>query len=970
MGHINHDDLRRMVKDGMVDGIELNLDSKPEFCTTCIQAKATRKPFPRLSTSERATCYGQKIVSDLWGPSPVKSLGGKEYSICFQDQFTHEEKIYFSAEKSKTFNIYKKYEAWVKTQRKGNIETLGTDRGGEFTSKEFTTHLENAGTIRHLTVHDSPASNSASERGNRTHMDATRAILFASGLPKFLWAEAKQHIVWLRNRVPTRTLTYNKTPYELATGKKPNLSDLHDWGCTAWAKRTKMDKLTSRVEEGRFVGYDAESKGYRIYWPDKKVISVERDVYFNKDEILVPETVQIDGETSTDTLPSSKVTRTPTNTQNEPSIVKDNPEHQTETTHIENIQPEPSEPTPNSSPSTPESAPPPKRVHRDGLDEPEPGTGRGFRTRKPQGFYKAYHDGKIAKATVTEAAALIDDDETSESERVDTSLDDLEWPHEWDEYAMFAGNKPNTLNKALGRTNKSHDWFNATEAELTQIEKLNTWDIVDAPKDANVVKSRYVFRYKRDAAGNVIKYKAQLVAKGYTQVYGVDYYETFAPVVKHTTLRALLSIAAKRGSTIHQADVKNAYLNAKLKETIYMELPPHYSQFRNLTETAKTYHRPVCKLKKSLYGTKQGTREWYQKVRKVFGELKYNVSEADEAVFYKIKGDYYTIVAAATDDFTIIADSLDAAQSIKNQLNDRFELVDLGEISWLLGISIVHDLNAHTISLSQQAYIDHILTRMNLVDAKPAATPLDPGIDLSYDSPAVSVQRLTPLEKSKYREGIGSLMYVTIGSRPDISFAVTTLSRFVESPRTTHLITMKRVFRYLKTTCDLRLVLEGNNLDLVGYSNADWASQMDRHSISRYAFFLSGGAISWSSKKQPIITLSSTESEYVALTHAAKEMIWLRKLVTEVIQPLLSASTIFCDNQGAITLSKDATFHAHTKHIDTRFHFIHQTINSKVIALTYCPTDDMIADVFTKSLVRPKLDKFSCLLGLRYPHSA
>ena len=214
-------------------------------------------------------------------------------------------------------------------------------------------------------------------------------------------------------------------------------------------------------------------------------------------------------------------------------------------------------------------------------------------------------------------------------------------------------------------------------------------------------------------------------------------------------------------------------------------------------------------------------------------------------------------------------------------------------------------------------------------------------------------------------------MYVCIGSRPDISYTVTTLSHFVESPRTTHLLAMRRVFKYLKGTRDLRLVLGGNNLDLVGYSDADWASQMDRHSISGYAFYLGNGAISWSSKKQPIITLSSTESEYVALTHAAKELIWLRKLVMEIIQPILSSpSTLFCNNQGAITLSKDATFHARTKHIDTCFHFIRQTIYSKISTLIYCPTDDMVADIFTKSLARPKLEKFRHLLGLRYQRSA
>jgi hypothetical protein len=973
MGHINHEDLRCMVRDRTVTGIELDPDSKPEFCSTCVQAKAARKPFPKKSSTERATRYGEKVVSDLWGPSPVKSMGGKYYSICFQDESTHEEKIYFTVKKSEAFDYYKKYEAWVKVQRKARIETLGTDRGGEFTSEEFNTHLENAGTVRHLTVHDSPPSNGASERGNRTHMESTRAMLIASGLPKYLWAETKRHAVWLRNRTSTKALPHGKTPYEMATGQKPDLSDLREWGCTAWIKRLHTNKLAPRAEEGRFVGYDTESKGYRIYWPNKKSVSVERDVYFNKDEILSPGTVQIEGETDFLTPPSSQVSKTQNVTLQTPEDVINDSEPQNEATHPENDalappEPPPAQPNaPNTIPFPPATPnPPPKRVRDDGLIPPEPGTGRGHRARQPEGFYKALNDRKITgTALEASAAAIVDDDELLEQGGVEIDDDVGGWQADWEDMALFAGNEPNTLNEALGRVAESRVWLDATEAELAQIEKLDTWDIVEAPTDANVVQSRYVFRYKRDAAGTVVKHKVRLVAKGYTQVYGIDYHDTFAPVVKHTTLRVLLSMAAQRGSIIHQADVKNAYLNAELKETIYMELPPQYSRFRSLTKKAKTFHRPVCKLKKSLYGTKQGAREWYQKIRGVFSAFGYSISAADEAVFFKIQGEHYTIVAAATDDFTIVANSIDAVQLIKTQLNDQFELVDLGEISWLLGISITRDLNAHTISLGQQAYIDHILTRMKLAGAKPVATPLEPGIDLNLDSPAVSIQSLSPSEKAEYREGIGSLMYVCVGSRPDISYAVTTLSRFVESPRSTHLIAMRRVFRYLKATRDLRLVLGGDNCDLIGYSDADWASQMDRHSISGYAFYIGNGAVSWSSKKQPIVTLSSTESEYVALTHAAKELIWLRKLITEIIQPILSPSSLLCDNQGAISLSKDATFHARTKHIDTRFHFIRQTVDLQITSLTYCPTDDMVADIFTKSLARPKLEKFRHLLGLR-----
>ena len=307
---------------------------------------------------------------------------------------------------------------------------------------------------------------------------------------------------------------------------------------------------------------------------------------------------------------------------------------------------------------------------------------------------------------------------------------------------------------------------------------------------------------------------------------------------------------------------------------------------------------------------------------------------------------------------------------IKKQLNDHFELVDLREINWLLGIHIQHDPTSHTISLSQQAYIDHIVDRIGLGDTRPIATPLEPGIDLSFDSPAISPECLNRSEILHYREAIGSLMYAAISTRPDISFAVSTLSHFMEAPRSTHWKAILQVFKYLKGTRELRLVLGGNETTLRGYSDADWASHADRYSISGYAFFIGDGAVSWSSKKQPIVTLLSTESEYVALTHSAKEVIWLRKLISELLDHLSSPSKLNCDNQGAITLSKDSTYHMHTKHIDTRFHFIHQLVTLCFTTLVYCSTEDMVADIFTKSLARVKLVKFRDLLGLSSPVSA
>ncbi len=241
---------------------------------------------------------------------------------------------------------------------------------------------------------------------------------------------------------------------------------------------------------------------------------------------------------------------------------------------------------------------------------------------------------------------------------------------------------------------------------------------------------------------------------------------------------------------------------------------------------------------------------------------------------------------------------------------------------------------------------------------------MEPGIDLSYNSPSVSTTVLPKAQHSLYCEAIGRLMYMSLATRPDISYAVSTLSHYMQEPRTTHWHAILRVFKYLKGTRDYSLTLGGKNTHITGYSDADWAQQMHRHSISGYAFFIGSGIISWSSKKQPVITLSSTESEYVALTHALKELIWIRKLFTELIHPFAQPTTLFCDNQGAIVLSKDSTFHAQTKHIDVQFHFIRQTVSLSQSKIKYCPTDDMIADAFTKPLKRVKLARFRTLMGL------
>ena len=966
MGHVNHDDLRRMVEKRMVIGIDLDLSSKAEFCETCIKAKATRKPFPQESKTEYEA-YGDKIVSDVWGPAQTKLLGGKHYYLLFKDKFSHEEWIYFLKHKSEVFDHYKKFEAWVKVQRKARIAILGTDRGGEFTSKTFDNHLENAGTARHLTVHDSPASNGMAERANRTLMEGAGAMLESSNLPDNLCAEAVLHQVWIRNRTLTRSLKHDKTPFELATGNKPDLSVVYPWGCKAWVKKLDVGKLEPRAEEARFIGFDSESKGFRIYWPGKNRVSIERDVYFNENDVE-PDEVFIEGGSDSPNCDYPQSSNSSRSRSPVEKPVEDTPINpiEPESTH-ENIPDVDDDPKiTKTPPETPANPPHQRRNSLQGLPQfDNEQFGRGKRQRVPASRINAavadVEDPIDVEEVVDVDKLLSHKGKASEQGGEKLFADEME-------YAMAISEDEPSLKEALSGDEREA-WIDAIEAELTQMEKVNAWVPVIPPPDANIIPCRFVFRRKRNETGHIVRYKARLVVKGFKQQFGVDYTDTFAPTIRSSSLRILLSFAAQKGAAIHQCDVKNAYLNSRLKDNIalYSELPPKYESFRQLPPDLRNKARVASKWLVSVYGSKQGAHDWHAEVKDFFISIGYSVSQADEALFYKIEDDKFTIVAAATDDFSVFADSSDTANFlIQKQLTERFEISDLGPINWLLGVKITRDFAAHTISLGQQAYIEQILSRFGLADARVATTPMEASIDLNFDSTHVSAIILTPTEKTKYREMIGCLMYAAVMTRPDIAFAVSNLSQYLDAPRTTHILAVTRVFRYLSGTKDFKLVLGGPDPTIFGYSDSDWASQIHRHSISGFAFFVGLGVVSWSSKKQPIVTLSSTEAEYVALTHSSKDIIWIQKLLNEFssIFSFAFPTTLYCDNQGAIRLSKDSTFHGRTKHIDVHFHFIRQTVSLGHISLTYCPTDDMIADIFTKPLSRYKFEKFRKLLGV------
>ncbi|KAJ2994795.1 hypothetical protein NUW54_g7491 [Trametes sanguinea] len=816
-------------------------------------------------------------------------------------------------------------------------------------STEFSEYLASRGTLRKLTTHDTPEYNGVSERVNRTLMEKVRAMLHASALPNNLWGEAAHHAMYLKNRTPTRALD-GRTPYEAFWGKKPNLAHLHPWGCEVRVHSPGGSKLASRATAARWVGFDEETDAHRIYWPERRAITIERSVKFNVAEAHTDvEVPPLEGEK----------------------------ENQVVETHLGERDTSPAAEQPSQPLSTTPVAEPIKRAQM--LHGPDPlgdgfenaTEGRSKRIRKESDYVRRLRagegsaTGRLGEPVLprgvqagTPTARIEEIDEEDEQATGAVAFEHQEVAEE--ELALAAAmGEAECIEPTYEEAKKRPDWPKWEEAirsELDSLVKNGTWRIVDRPRTGNIVDSKWVLRVKKNAAGEIDKYKARLVARGFTQVYGVDYYETFAPVAKLASFRLVLAIAARNDWPAESFDFNSAYLNSKLDEDVYLEQPPDHEFVDR-----KKY---VLKLEKALYGLKQGGRKWYETLCVALADLGFKRAEADYGVFYKHVGLELVVLAIHVDDCLIAASSQRLLNASKAAIGAKYKMTDLGPVNWLLGIKISRDHANRTLSLSQHAYIDAILTRFNFDDLKPISTPMDPHILLSKTQCPESASEVARMRRVPYKEAIGSLMYAAMGTRPDIAFAVSTLAQFSQNPGWPHWEAVKRVFRYLLGTKNLSLIYGGERRGLEGFVDADGASQEHRRAITGYVFLVDGGAISWSSKKQELVTLSTAESEYVAATHAAKEVIWLRRLIGEVFRPLSEPTPLYSDSKSAIALTQDGSYHARTKHIDIRYHFIRYSIEAGSIRLIYCPTDSMVADTLTKALPSVKAKHFATALGL------
>ena len=492
-------------------------------------------------------------------------------------------------------------------------------------------------------------------------------------------------------------------------------------------------------------------------------------------------------------------------------------------------------------------------------------------------------------------------------------------------------------------------WVAAMQEELNMIEKNQTWELVPRPQHKNVIGVKWVFRTKLNANGSINKHKARLVVKGYAQMFGVDFSETFAPVARLDTIRLVLALAAQKGWKVFQLDVKSAFLNGYLQEEIYVEQPEGFS--------IKGHEDKVYLLKKALYGLKQAPRAWYSRIDDYLLSLGFTKSLSESTLYVQHLNAEILIVSLYVDDLLVTGSNATFIGEFKQNMMKVFEMTDCGEMTFFLGIEVKQDERG--VFISQKKYAKEILKKFQMENCNPMSTPMFQKLKLCKEDGAKKV------DETDYRSLVGCLMYLT-ATRPDILQAVNVLSRFLHCASEVHLQAAKRVLRYVKGTLSYGVWLKHNQeFSLHGFSDSDWGGSLeDMKSTSGYCFTFGFGVFSWASKKQDIVAQSTAEAEFIAATAVVNQALWLRKILTDLQEIQTDSTKVFVDNQAAIAISNNSVFHGKTKHFNIKLYFLREVQKEGEVSLQYCKTEDQLADIFTKALPKGRFENLREKLGV------
>lgn len=911
--HLNADYIRTLARDGLVDGLDFKHGSHQHSCTDCLAGKAHKLSFP-LSSS-RASAPLALVHCDLLSFG-TESVSGSQYLLTIIDDFSRKIFAYPLTRKSEAYSKFMLFKAEAELNSGHRLKVVRSDNGGEFSGHDWEASLDKEGIKHEYSVPYNPQQNGRAERPNRSILEAVRTMLLGSGLSPSLWAEAALAFVYTKNRSPHKALQREGVPESLFTGKPCSVAHLRPFGCRAWnyINGHQRSKLQATAVPLIMVGYSTTSKAWRLLDPLTNKVTLGCHVKFQEDifPALNPSTLHQPSEDVEVELPPIHL---PAQSQHLPTspltaLSTNQSDKEDDTAEVEDL---------IGLSQTPPPAPP--------LPPPTPAPqqyGRGRRGLIPN----RQHADFIAHYGSFKAYVL----------------------------AHRLGADPATYSDVLKHPDRD-GWLASMLQEEESLVARKTWEMIPLPPGRKTIPSSWVNKTKYNADGTVERKRSRGVAGGHRQIPNVDFTATYSPVAQFTSIRTLIALAAAHKMALHQCDVDSAYLAGEdLTEEIYMEpLPgskPQYDEHGN---------RLVCKLLKPLYGLKQSGRHWYAALTKFLFDLGFLRCFGDECLFVKGEGPSALIIAVYVDDLLIACQSVAQITDFKQALHSRFGIKDLGSAHYILGMQI-HRHNDGSILLNQQRYIEDIIDRFSLTGSTQLSTPLPPGCRLlrATDSDQRTDQ--------PYLQALGSLMYAMLGTRPDLAFAVGLLSRFSQFPTLIHWKAMVHAFRYLIGTKSLGILYKAGSTSLVGYSDSAHADDVENsRSTAGHSFLLAGAPISWSSKQQKRVCVSSTEAEYLSLSSSSKSAIFHRTILEQLGFPQNQPTVIYCDNRAANFLATNGKFSSATRSLRICDHNIRELVEEGKLTVTDIRTGDMAADILTKPLSRLPLQRCITLLGLSRP---
>ena len=999
---------------------DLEFPADPRPCKGCAEGKMHARSFP--SSEHRATKPFEKIHSDL-KQFPTVSYHKYRYFMSFFDEALSYGWTVCLKQKSDAKQAMRNFIAMVRNQFDTTIKKWHIDNGGEFQGMGMEEFLEENGILVEKGAPYAHQQNGRAERFNRTIMDKAESMRFTACLPNSFWEFAILHAARVYNWTPIRRLKW-KTPHEALYKEKPDISHLRVFGCGAYVfipEEKRQNKLSPKAELMTYLGMSDGVKGF-LFMRSNTALFVGTQATF--DEALFP---RCPDSTRRQHVPVGEDfplrDDDPADPQDPPQESGDMPSDDDE----DFPPPPPAAPAPPFPPQrgpddddddqnrqdpphdrrdqTPEAAPPaPKRGkgHKKSGPPPEP-TRKSTRVRtqvsRPDNAYGDRAPAEIERdvSSETKWRKMVGDDEPRSSRSKATSDAEKRVPGPSSQPPSRAdarehlGEDEDRMAKlcreggvelitellskavpvdddALPDTSKIRDWtfkdilklpsaqqkewMNACREELEALRQRKVYSLVERPKGRKVIKCRWVFDQKSDG-----RKRARLVAKGFSQVEGIDYDEIFSPVVRYETFRLVMALAALEGWHWSGLDVSKAFLYGDLDEEVYMEQPEGFA--------VKGQERKVMRLHKAIYGLKQAALSWWKALTKSTKAMGWVRLTSDAGVFfYQDSNGKLAVIVVYVDDALFFSKDKKLIAFLKAEFNKRWECRNSEVTSEFLRIRIRRE--GSKIKIDQIPYLDKVLKRFGMQNCKFAPTPLPAGY-----VPELNEDEVDPELRKTFQSVIGSLLFIMLGSRSDIAFAVTKLSQFAANPSRDHLNKALYICRYLAGTRDYALVYDGaSNGGLTAYTDSDWASDpIKRRSTTGYFMKLANGIICWQSRLQRTVAASSTEAEYMALSDCSRQVMWLKSILMELKRKIITPVPIHGDNQGSLFTGSNAYRDRRMKHIDIRYHYIRELVEEKEVELYFIDGNNNPADMFTKNLGRVKFEKFRSQLGLEFNSS-